>query len=61
MADQEAKGDGFVQQAEKKLKGWGFFGGKYDEAAELLEKAGTAYKVAKACESRALLVKFTCS
>lgn len=49
MADQERKGDDFVAQADKKLKGWAFFGGKYDDAAELLEKAGTAYKVAKAC------------
>eukprot|EP00475_Leptophrys_vorax_P019570 TRINITY_DN26813_c0_g1_i1.p1 TRINITY_DN26813_c0_g1~~TRINITY_DN26813_c0_g1_i1.p1 ORF type:complete len:287 (-),score=56.35 TRINITY_DN26813_c0_g1_i1:225-1085(-) len=53
MADQEKKGDTLVQQAEKKLKGWAFFGGKYDEAAELLEKAATSYKVAKAWDKAA--------
>lgn len=53
MADQEKKGDAYVQQAEKKLKGWAFFGGKYDEAAELLEKAATSYKVAKAWDKAA--------
>lgn len=47
MADQEKRGDDFVAQAEKKLKGWAIFGSKYEDAAELLEKAGTAYKVAK--------------
>lgn len=50
---QEKKGDDLVAQAEKKLKGWGFFGGKYDDAAELLEKAGTSYKVAKAWDKAA--------
>lgn len=53
MTDQEKKGDDLVAQADKKLKGWAFFGGKYDDAAELLEKAGTAYKVAKAWEKGA--------
>lgn len=34
-------------QADKKLKGFGFFGNKYEEAADLLEKAANNYKLAK--------------
>ncbi len=34
-------------QAEKKLKGFGFFGNKYEDAAELFEKAANNYKLAK--------------
>ena len=50
MADQEAKGDEFEKKAEKKLKGWGIFGSKYDDAADLFDKAGNCYKLAKACK-----------
>lgn len=38
------------QKAEKKLNSWSFFGGKeskYEEAAELFEKAGNSYKITK--------------
>jgi hypothetical protein len=38
-------------QAEQALKKWSFFGGndKYEDAAEKLQRAGHAYKAAKAC------------
>ncbi|KAJ9516737.1 hypothetical protein QJQ45_027142 [Haematococcus lacustris] len=47
MADYAAKGDDFKKQAEKKLKGFGFFGNKYEDAVELLEKAANNYKLGK--------------
>eukprot|EP01018_Ginkgo_biloba_P016980 Gb_01513 [translate_table: standard] len=47
MAGQEAKGDEFEKKAEKKMRGWALFGSKYDDAAELYEKAGNSYKLAK--------------
>lgn len=53
MADQEAKGDDFERKAEKKLKGWGIFGSKYDDAAELYDKAGNCYKLAKSWDKAA--------
>jgi alpha-soluble NSF attachment protein len=36
-----------VAQAEKKLKGFGFFGNKWEDASELFEKAANNYKLAK--------------
>lgn len=36
-----------MAKADKKLKGFGFFGNKYEEAAELLEKAANNYKLGK--------------
>lgn len=52
MGDNRAKGVDFEKKAEKKLAGWGLFGSthKFEDAAELFEKAGNAYKLAKACE-----------
>ncbi|KAG6513480.1 alpha-soluble NSF attachment protein-like [Zingiber officinale] len=47
MADQSAKAEEFVQKAEKKLSGWGIFGSKYDDAADLFEKAANWFKLAK--------------
>lgn len=47
MADSAARADEFYKKAEKKLKGWGLFGNKYEEASDLLEKAGNNYKLAK--------------
>lgn len=51
MADYEAKGQDFLAKADKKLKGSSFFGfgNKYEDAAELLEKAGNNFKLAKNC------------
>jgi len=50
MADQEAKGYEFEKKADKKMQGWSIFGSKYDDAAELYEKAGNSYKLAKSCK-----------
>uniref|UniRef100_A0A7N0RF74 Alpha-soluble NSF attachment protein n=1 Tax=Kalanchoe fedtschenkoi TaxID=63787 RepID=A0A7N0RF74_KALFE len=47
MADHVARGDDFEKKAEKKLNGWGLFGSKYEDAAELYEKAANSYKLAK--------------
>ena len=50
MADFAAKGQDLFAQAEKKLKSLGWFGNKYEEAAELLEKAPRA----RACIMQAI-------
>lgn len=49
MGDQLARAQDFEQKAEKKLSGWGLFGSKYDDAADLFDKAANAYKLAKSC------------
>lgn len=51
MADQLAKGEEFEKKAEKKLNGWGLFGSKYEDAADLFDKAANCYKLAKSCKS----------
>lgn len=61
--DYAAKGRDFQQQAEKKLKGGAFsrmFSGSSREeaAAELLERAATQFKLAKACEYRSRRRRF---
>lgn len=40
-------------QADKKLKSYGFFSNKYEDAAEWYEKAGNSYKLGKAWEAAA--------
>ncbi|XP_072968988.1 alpha-soluble NSF attachment protein 2-like [Typha angustifolia] len=47
MGDNEARGDEFEKKGEKKLSGWGIFGSKHDDAADLFEKAGNCFKLAK--------------
>ncbi|TVU42368.1 hypothetical protein EJB05_08770 [Eragrostis curvula] len=47
MGDHEARGDDFEKKAEKKLSGWGLFGSKYEDAAELFDKAANSFKLAK--------------
>ncbi|KAI7739872.1 hypothetical protein M8C21_031176, partial [Ambrosia artemisiifolia] len=47
MSDQIAKGLEFEKKAEKKLSGWGIFGSKQEDAADLYEKAANCYKLAK--------------
>ncbi|KAL3650325.1 hypothetical protein CASFOL_006728 [Castilleja foliolosa] len=47
MGDQIARGEEFEKKAEKKLSGWGLFGSKYEDAAELFDKAANAFKLAK--------------
>jgi hypothetical protein len=49
MSDSASKGMDFMAKAEKKLKGMSFFGNKYEEAVELLEKAANNFKMAKMC------------
>uniref|UniRef100_A0A0V0HNA4 Putative alpha-soluble NSF attachment protein-like n=1 Tax=Solanum chacoense TaxID=4108 RepID=A0A0V0HNA4_SOLCH len=36
-----------MKKAEKKLSGWGLFGSKYDDAADLFDKAANCFKLAK--------------
>ena len=48
--DYAAKGADLVARADKRLKAFSLFGGsKYEDAADLLEKAGNQFKLAKAC------------
>ena len=54
MGDNEARGDDFEKKADQKLSGWSFFGNKYEDAADLLDKAGNFFKLAKNCEAPAL-------
>ena len=54
MADYADKGREYVQKADKKLKGFSLFGSssaKNEEAAELLERAATQFKLAQSCEA----------
>jgi alpha-soluble NSF attachment protein len=53
MGDYAARGADFMKKADKKLNSFGLFssfGNKYEDAAELLEKAANHFKLAKACE-----------
>ena len=47
--DLVAKGDDLEKKAEKKLNGWGIFGSKYEDAADLFDKAANNFKLAKSC------------
>ncbi|KAI9102229.1 hypothetical protein K1719_023739 [Acacia pycnantha] len=47
MADQLTRAEEFENRAEKKLGGWGLFGSKYEDAADLFDKAANSYKLAK--------------
>ncbi|KAE8700044.1 Alpha-soluble NSF attachment protein [Hibiscus syriacus] len=47
MGDQSAKGEEFEKNAENKLNSWNFFGSKYEDAADLFEKAANFFKLAK--------------
>jgi len=49
MADHLARAEDFDSKAEKKLSGWGLFGSKYDDAADLFDKAANSYKLSKSC------------
>lgn len=49
MTDQIARGEELEKKAEKKLNGWGLFGSKYEDAADLYDKAANSYKLAKSC------------
>ena len=39
-----------MEKADKKLNSWGVFGNKYDDAAELIDKAGSQFKLGKSCK-----------
>ncbi|KAF5746991.1 alpha-soluble NSF attachment protein 2 [Tripterygium wilfordii] len=47
MGDQVGKAEEYEKKAEKKLSGWGLFGSKYEDAADLFDKASNLYKLAK--------------
>uniref|UniRef100_A0A2P2M6Y8 Alpha-soluble nsf attachment protein n=1 Tax=Rhizophora mucronata TaxID=61149 RepID=A0A2P2M6Y8_RHIMU len=47
MGDQLARAEEFEKKAEKKLNGWGLFGSKYEDAADLFDKAANSFKLAK--------------
>ncbi|KAJ7963898.1 Alpha-soluble NSF attachment protein [Quillaja saponaria] len=47
MADQLVRAEEFEKKAEKKLTGWGLFGSKFEDAADLFDKASNSFKLAK--------------
>ncbi|XVE67780.1 hypothetical protein DITRI_Ditri09bG0015600 [Diplodiscus trichospermus] len=47
MGDQLARGEELEKKAEKKLTSWGLFGSKYEDAADLFDKAANCFKLAK--------------
>jgi alpha-soluble NSF attachment protein len=49
MGDYTAKGKALMEKADKKLSSWSMFGNKYEDAAELIEKACNQFKLGKAC------------
>ncbi|KAI3844464.1 hypothetical protein MKX03_022596 [Papaver bracteatum] len=53
MGDQIAKGEEFLNKAEKKINGWDLFSSKYEDAAELYEKYANSFKIAKAWDRAA--------
>ncbi|KAH6787005.1 alpha-soluble NSF attachment protein 2 [Perilla frutescens var. hirtella] len=54
MGNQDvAKGDEFERKAEKKIKGWGLFSSKYEDAADLYQKAANSFKLSKSWDRAA--------
>ncbi|CAJ2652006.1 unnamed protein product [Trifolium pratense] len=49
MADQLARAEDFEKKAEKKLSGWGLFGSKFKDAADLFDKAANSFQLTKSC------------
>lgn len=49
MGDHMAKGEEMEKKAEKKINGWALFGSKYEDAADLYDKAANSYKLCKSC------------
>ncbi|KAM7276887.1 hypothetical protein ACFE04_018753 [Oxalis oulophora] len=47
MGDQLGRAEEFEKKAEKKLTGWNLFGSKYEDAADLFDKAANSYKLSK--------------
>jgi alpha-soluble NSF attachment protein len=56
MGDYGGKAGELVKKADKKLTTFSFFGNKYEDAAELYDKAVTQYKLAKLCECFTVLL-----
>ncbi|KAL8141034.1 hypothetical protein V2J09_007055 [Rumex salicifolius] len=54
MAEQITRAEAFEKKAEKKISGWALFGSKFEDAAELYEKAANSYKLAKSWEQAAI-------
>ena len=52
MGDPAARASELMKKADKKLNSFGLFGmgTKYDDAAEMYEKAANQFKLAKACK-----------
>ncbi|RZC76280.1 hypothetical protein C5167_000358 [Papaver somniferum] len=53
MGDQIAKGEEFLNKAEKKINSWALFSSKYEDAAELYENSANSFKIAKAWDRAA--------
>ncbi|KAK0591361.1 hypothetical protein LWI29_000554 [Acer saccharum] len=47
MGDHVARAEEFDKKAEKKLSGWGLFGSKFEDAADLFDKSANSFKLAK--------------
>ncbi|XP_021307851.1 alpha-soluble NSF attachment protein [Sorghum bicolor] len=47
MGDHVARCDDFEKKAEEKLSGWGLFSSKYEDTANLFDKAANSFKLAK--------------
>lgn len=50
MSEYISRGKSLVSQGERKLSSFGWFSNKYEEAADLFEKAANQFKLAKSCE-----------
>jgi alpha-soluble NSF attachment protein len=50
MGDYTNKGKALLEKADKKLSSWSMFGNKYEDAAELIEKACNQFKLGKSCK-----------
>lgn len=63
MGDPASRASELMKKADKKLSSFGFFGGsKYDDAAEMYERAANQFKLAKACElSTSFPGRITCT
>ena len=57
MGDQFARGEECERKAEKKLSGWGLLSNKYEDAADLYEKAANCFKLAKTCNPSPFLAR----
>lgn len=49
MSEFEARGREWLSKGDAKVRGWGLFGNKYEEAADCYEKAANQFKLAKSC------------